>query len=85
MKSSARKWFGGMLVGTALVTGLGLALSGTSLMSVEWPHAESYPSDSHVTSFVTVVHVHWPVVMPLVAGAVGLLLVLIPRREKANG
>jgi hypothetical protein len=82
MKTSTRRWLGAALIGSACVTPLVLAWAGFGQGRMLESHTISGDS---VAVTAAVYEMHWPVwatlLFPLVAG-VGLLLLVLPRREK---
>jgi hypothetical protein len=83
MKTSTRRWIGAVALGVSVVSPFALALSGA------WSRVlESHTHSSGSTTVTTVVvESHWPLWVRIaflgIAG-VGVLLLLLPRREKTN-
>jgi hypothetical protein len=83
MKTSTRKRFGGALLGGALLGATVLFLSGAPLIVSQESQTQAFQAGS-VTVSVSVIVVHWYVVALFVAGVAGLMLLLIPGREKTD-
>jgi hypothetical protein len=83
MKTSTRRLLGAALLGAAIVSFFALALSG-AWSRVLNSHTETTGS---MTVTTVVVESHWPLwvrILFLSVAVIGLLLLLLPKREKAN-
>ena len=81
MKTSARRKLGAVILGASLVAGVALLLAGTSLVSVDYSHAETPDDGNFMWSYGF--GFHWPFIALLATGVIGLLL-LIRGHEKTN-
>ena len=81
MKTSTRRTIGAALVVVSLCVGVILCLSGTLPVSLKESHMDS--SRNVVVIYVVYV-MHWPFVVLLAATMIGVLLFVIPGREKRN-
>ena len=89
MKTSTRRWLGGVLLASAFITAVVLYLSDTSLMSVE--HATTQTDSNGRMKWANgIIRFHWSldVLSAIVAAAAaalgGFILVLIPGPQKPN-
>jgi hypothetical protein len=81
MKTSARRWLGVAIFAVSLLGVTLLFLLGTPLISVYESHTTTFPNGSATSSMI---EFHWYAIALFVAGLAGLLLILIPGREKSN-
>ena len=81
MKTSARKWLGGVLLGTSLVTAAVLIVAGTQLFPLECSDTHFFAGGSVTTQVWTV---HWSLIALAVTSILGIILLVVPKREKTN-
>jgi hypothetical protein len=83
MKASTRRLLGAVILGASVVSWFALVLSGA------WSRVLDYHTETSGSTTVTsvVVESHWPLwirVLFLAVAGLGLLMLLLPSREKTN-
>jgi hypothetical protein len=82
MKTSTQKWLGGVLFGASLLTASVLIASGAQMFSLQHSDTHTFGAGSVTTQIWTV---HWSLVALGVMSILGIILLLLPNREKTNG
>jgi hypothetical protein len=79
MKTSTRKNLGVATLIVSLLVGITLHFSGTSLLSLESSHSESFPGGGGMV--VQSYEMHWPLYPICMFGLLGVIVFLWPARK----
>jgi hypothetical protein len=81
MNNFARRWSGAGILGTSILVGLYLHLSGVPLQTLVQSQTETSP-DGRMMWTVAEYKTHWPLMVLYITGALGLCLLLIPSKKR---
>ena len=82
MKTSLRRWLGAVTLAIAVVLGVALFVVGTPFLTLEHSDTQAFQDGGSVT--VAAYEMHWPIFVLPSAGVVGVLLLLLPGRERRD-